>query len=93
MMTKFINTYVWPGLSELKMEIRSDITFSCAYELFDSCYVDGLTQHCSNSIANALELLQSCAKPLMYEAKCDYTVWKIFPSLNCIFVKAYIVLF
>ena len=78
MMTKFINTYVWPGLSELKMEIRSDITFSCAYELFDSCYVDGLTQN---------------TKPLMYEAKYDYTVWKIFPSLNCIFVKAYIVLF
>ena len=24
-------------------------------------YIDGLTQDCSNSIANALELLQSCA--------------------------------
>ena len=28
-------------------------------------YVDGLVQDCSNSIANALELLQSCAKPSM----------------------------
>ena len=26
-------------------------------------YIDGLTQDCSNSIANALELLQSCNKP------------------------------
>ena len=25
--------------------------------------IDGLVQDCSNSIANALELLQSCAKP------------------------------
>ena len=29
-------------------------------------HVYGLAQACSNSIANALELLQSCAKPLMY---------------------------
>ena len=26
-------------------------------------YIDGFVQDCSNSIANALELLQSCAKP------------------------------
>ena len=29
-------------------------------------YIDGFMQNCSNSIANALELLQSCSKPLMY---------------------------
>ena len=29
-------------------------------------YTDGLVQNCSNSIANALELLQSCTKPLTY---------------------------
>ena len=28
--------------------------------------IDGLVQDCSNSIANALELLQSCSKPLIY---------------------------
>ena len=28
-------------------------------------YVDGLVQDCSNSTANALELLQSCTKPSM----------------------------
>ena len=26
-------------------------------------HIDGLLQDCSNSIANALELLQSCTKP------------------------------
>ena len=26
-------------------------------------YIDGLVQDCSNSIANALELLQSCTEP------------------------------
>ena len=28
-------------------------------------YIDGLAQDCSNSIANVLQLLQSCAKTLM----------------------------
>ena len=30
------------------------------------CHIDGLVQECSNSIANALELLQSCTKPSMW---------------------------
>ena len=29
-------------------------------------YFDGLAQYCGNSSADALELLQSCAKPLMF---------------------------
>ena len=28
-------------------------------------HIDSLVQDCSNSIANALELLQSCTKPLI----------------------------
>ena len=28
-------------------------------------YIDGLVQDCSNSIANTLELLQPCTKPLI----------------------------
>ena len=39
------------------------------YQLTCGCYIleyfKGLVQDCSNSIANALELLQSCAKPLI----------------------------
>ena len=31
-------------------------------------HIDGLLQDCSNSIANALELLQSCTKPLISTA-------------------------
>ena len=30
-------------------------------------YIDGLVQDCSNSIANALELLQSWTKPGIYK--------------------------
>ena len=30
-------------------------------------YIDGLVQDCINSIANALELLQSCTKPTIWE--------------------------
>ena len=29
-------------------------------------YIDGSVQDCSNSIANALELLQSCSEPSIY---------------------------
>ena len=29
-------------------------------------YIDGLVQDCSISIANTLEILQSCTKPLTY---------------------------
>ena len=32
-------------------------------------YIHGLVQDYSNSIANALELLQSCAKPSIYPSK------------------------
>ena len=70
--------------------------------LFISCgfawYVDGLVQDCSNSTANALELLQSCAKPsiftLYFQASFDGTMgafaelikWtrKIWMKLACI---------
>ena len=30
-------------------------------------HIDGLVHNYSNYIANALELLQSCTKPLMYK--------------------------
>ena len=36
----------------------------------DTVYFDGLVQDCSNSIANALELLQSCTKPSIYLNPC-----------------------
>ena len=36
--------------------------FLCSYIY----YIDGLVQDSSNSIANALELLQFCTKPSLY---------------------------
>ena len=41
----------------------------------DPFHIDGLMQDCSNSIANALELLQSCAKPSIYD------LWAHHPNL------------
>ena len=34
--------------------------------IIHEAYIDGLMQDCSNSIANTLELLQSCTKPSTY---------------------------
>ena len=34
-------------------------------------HVDGLVQDCSDSIANILQLLQSCTKPSMISAQLD----------------------
>ena len=41
----------------------------------DPFHIHGLMQDCSNSIANALELLQSCAKPSIYD------LWAHHPNL------------
>ena len=41
-------------------------------------HIDGLAQDCSNSIANALELLQFCTKPLIWSVVfCEFLVWSI----------------
>ena len=37
--------------------------------MYNRDYVDGLVQNCSISIANALEILQSCTKPWFVEFK------------------------
>ena len=43
-------------------------------------HIDGLVQNCSYSIANALELLQSCTKPSI-----SWCIWRISNSweVNC----------
>ena len=46
-----------------KFQRRSKQTMSNNMPLFYVDVIEGLTQDCSNSTANALELLQSCAKP------------------------------
>ena len=42
-------------------------------------HIDGLVQDCSNSIANALELLQSCSKPSIYQTTTKYTEYGPWP--------------
>ena len=39
-----------------------------------SCYIKGLVQNCSISIANTLETLLSCTKPLILWSISDYTI-------------------
>ena len=45
----------------LEWWLQLDMVRSCHF----AWYIDALVQDCSNSIANALELLQSCTKPLI----------------------------
>ena len=42
---------------------RADKGLSVGFRVLGFWHIDGLAQDCSNSIANALELLQYCAKP------------------------------
>ena len=48
-------------------------------------YIDGLVQDCSNSIANALELLQSCTKLSIFDKSMDgidLIIWINTRSVN-----------
>ena len=51
-----------PSSSEVSLKDMSKINW---YLTTTNHHIDGLVQDCSNSIANALELLQSCTKPLI----------------------------
>ena len=50
-------------------------------------YIDGLVQDCSNSIANALELLQSCTKPSI----CPWPHCNVKLIVYCICIYMYLV--
>ena len=73
------NTGKWPNSSQLTRGWWHEVSFreySLIYMFHLSLshyidYIDGLVQDCSNSIANALELLQSCTKLSI----CDSTLW------------------
>ena len=45
---------------------RSKYSVVCRFLKERRKHINGLVQDCSNSIANALELLQSCTKPSIY---------------------------
>ena len=45
---------------------KSNICYPCIRCCVTEQHIDGLVQNCNNSIAYALELLQSCIKPSIY---------------------------
>ena len=53
-----INTLQYIQISWLSDNLNDEIS--------ELDYFDGLVQDCSNSIGNALELLQSCTKPSIW---------------------------
>ena len=54
--------------------------------LFVCGYIDGLVQGCYISIANALEILQSCTKPYILPFLSRF-VWFIHPCFQCYFTS------
>ena len=53
-----------------------------------TAYIDGLVQGCSNSIANALELLQSCNEPSNYKRNGSlYFLWLTISTTYVIYVS------
>ena len=63
---KFLPHLIGPWESE---EPMSSVQLMARRLLFRWHHIDGLVQHCSNSSALAMELLQSCAKPSLYLCK------------------------
>ena len=41
----------------------------CIKNMYFHQHIDGLVQDCSNSVAGALELLQSCTKPSICQSR------------------------
>ena len=58
------SNYVTPAHVSKPAGKRKSI--SCKISMFLFCCIDGIVQDCINSIADALELLQSCTKSLIY---------------------------
>ena len=73
-------TFHWPSAS-LKylqwLRIWETTALHWAIDQFLYSYIEDLVQNCSNSIANALELLQSCTKPSMSR----WLSWEMLTSL------------
>ena len=53
------------SLTRCVSKLQEDVKFL----IYAVGYLDGLVQDCSNSIPNALELLQSCTKLLIYDCE------------------------
>ena len=66
----------------LEMEKQNTNVQSWCIYTSDIIYIDDLVQNCSNSIANALELLQSCTKPLIWKWLIQILIYTILLLRN-----------
>ena len=62
----YIHTADYNELSQLYMSVLIQQMQKIQKLWNGELHINGLVQDCSNSIANALELLQSCTKPLIW---------------------------
>ena len=69
------------GQWSLRLVNRVSITSDVLHNF--QVYVEGLVQDCSNSIANALELLQSCTEPSMYFFQFSVALGYHIASCHC----------
>ena len=74
----------------LSYEVLNEITHSRFYVTrvlkvntkYNMVYIDGLVQDCSNSCVSAMELLQSCTKPLIWYLFCWWPCEKWVTDFN-----------
>ena len=65
-----------------------------SFDIFFHKYTDGLVQDCSNSIANALELLQSCTKlSISWDMQLSIVAYIDEMNLVCIILHPVVVIF
>ena len=66
--TQVHTTAGWRYIHLIPRALKSyyDTGYKPAFQHVDQGNIDGLVQDCSNSIVDALELRQSCTKPLIY---------------------------
>ena len=61
-----VKVFYLKRLAATMFALINEMKFKDKCSMFKTClgpnYIDGLEQDCSNSIANALKLLQSCTK-------------------------------
>ena len=67
---------------ELILETKQIAAFHWCWEMIENVNINGLAQGCSNSTANALELLQSCAKTSIYVSVSQGSTLRVVRSSN-----------
>ena len=48
-----------------------------SYKIYNLDHIDGLVRHCNVSIANALEMLQSCNRPSILADRTDILIYRL----------------